>query len=238
MFKVFSAIWTNLIRNQVKRSSCEVLFRFSNQGTLKASHALIVPVCGLWLKIAIVSGATPFLISNTFLRAVGALIDTQNHQLIIPNHQVQLPMQLTNKGLHLPDMHQLFQIAPCPGSLEKAAETYAQDVMLGEQKKAGEPFVPDDHGDQARTKEHQDQIPKVSENIMTCQSHLHQNPQSQDTSHAPVSSRNQSATSEISKFCPQNSCDPTSVFSASDHHERLESAPRQSASQLCTVDRS
>jgi hypothetical protein len=73
------------IKKQVKRCPCEVVFRFGNQGTLKSSQALVIPVGGMWLKIAVVQGSTPFLISNTLLRALGALIDTQNHQLQIPN---------------------------------------------------------------------------------------------------------------------------------------------------------
>ena len=33
----------------------------------------VVPVCGYELKIAVVPGATPFLVSNTLLRALGGL---------------------------------------------------------------------------------------------------------------------------------------------------------------------
>lgn len=85
------------VRDQVKRCTCEVTFRFGNQGTLKSRHALVVPVCGLGLKIAIVPGTTPFLLSNTLLRAFEALIDTSKHQLILPKHEAKIPLQLTSK---------------------------------------------------------------------------------------------------------------------------------------------
>eukprot|EP00435_Cladocopium_sp_Y103_P038581 s1016_g10.t1 len=115
------------VKQHVRRSSSHVVFRFGNQGTLQATHAMVIPVCGMWLKISVVEGATPFLISNTLLRALGALIDTKNHQLILPSHNTQIPLQLTSKGLYLIDMNQLVSISPVPRSCEAAAETYAQD---------------------------------------------------------------------------------------------------------------
>ena len=48
------------VRKHVKGCSFDVTFRFGNQGTLKATHAMVVPVAGLQLKIAVVKGATPF----------------------------------------------------------------------------------------------------------------------------------------------------------------------------------
>ena len=125
--KEFLAGLPQNIRKWVRRSSSNVVFRFGNQGTLKANHAMVVPVCGMWLKISVVEGSTPFLISNTLLRALGAMIDTANHQLVIPKHQTQIPLQLSPKGLYLIDMNKLFAISPVPGNAEVAAETYAQD---------------------------------------------------------------------------------------------------------------
>eukprot|EP00435_Cladocopium_sp_Y103_P021824 s3570_g5.t1 len=122
------------IKPHVKRSTCDVVFRFGNQGTLRATHALILPVGGMWLKIAVVKGATPFLISNTLLRALGAIIDTSQHILNIPKHQAQIQLQLSPKGLYLLDMNQLTSIAPVPGSSDSIAETFAQDSFPESQK--------------------------------------------------------------------------------------------------------
>jgi len=121
------------IKDHVKRCSCEVLFRFGNQGTLKSSQALVLPVGGMRLKIAVVKGATPFLISNTLLRALGALIDTQNHQLKIPKFNANINLKLTSKGLYLIDMNKLTDIAPIPKSLASSAETFAQDTIQSSQ---------------------------------------------------------------------------------------------------------
>ena len=76
-----------------------------------------------------VEGSTPFLISNTLLRALGAMIDTESDTLIMPKHDCKIPLRLSSKGLYLIDMNMLFQIAPVPGSSSEPAETYAQETQ-------------------------------------------------------------------------------------------------------------
>ena len=120
------------IRRQVHRSSCDVVFRFGNQGTLRSSHALVIPVCGLRLKIAVVPGATPFLLSNTLLRALGAVVDTGRNKLLIHQHQTEIPLKLTEKGLYLIDTNKLFSISSATTRESCMAETYAQDSSSGE----------------------------------------------------------------------------------------------------------
>ena len=85
------------IKNQVKRCKCEVIFRFGNQGTLKSEHAIMIPMFGLGLKIAIVPGTTPFLLSNTLLRALGASIDTGSNMLKFPKYQKAGPTEAVTK---------------------------------------------------------------------------------------------------------------------------------------------
>ena len=87
------------VRKKIKRCPCDVTFHFGNQGTLKSVQAMVVPVCGFDLKIAIVPGSTPFLVSNTLLRALGALVDTKENQLILPKHGKTIPLKLSSKGL-------------------------------------------------------------------------------------------------------------------------------------------
>ena len=79
-------------RSQLTRCPCEVTFKFGNQGTLTSSQAIVVPIGKLRLKIAIVNGGTPFLISNTFMRAIRAKIDCFSHSLSSPmlNHAIPL----------------------------------------------------------------------------------------------------------------------------------------------------
>ena len=70
------------VRAKLGRCPCQITFKFGNQGTLTSQHALVVPVGKLRLKIAIVPGGTPFLISNTFMRAIRAQIDCFAQRLI------------------------------------------------------------------------------------------------------------------------------------------------------------
>ena len=117
------------VRSKIRRCPCDVTFRFGNQGTLKSVHAMVVPMCGYELKIAVVPGATPFLVSNTLLRALGAMIDTSANQLILPRYNQQIPLKLSNKGLYLVDMNMLFQVSPHQEVVEQPAETFAQESI-------------------------------------------------------------------------------------------------------------
>ena len=70
------------LRNQHRRSHAVLpLGRFGNQGTLQSKEALAVPLGQLQLKIVIVPGGTPFLLSNTLLRALRANIDCMGQGL-------------------------------------------------------------------------------------------------------------------------------------------------------------
>ena len=117
------------IRNRVRRCRCDVMFRFGNQGLLKSDHALVVPIGSLGLKIAVVPGTTPFLLSNTLMRALGATIDTSTNCLVLPNQGAHVQMQLSQKGLYLLDINQLIEAGCQVKSASKVAETYAQDSL-------------------------------------------------------------------------------------------------------------
>ena len=67
----------------------------------------MVPICGFQLKIAIVPGNTPFLISNTLLRALKASIDVEEHTIWSKLLQREFPMQLSPRGLFLIDLNDL-----------------------------------------------------------------------------------------------------------------------------------
>ena len=116
---------TNLhksIRDRLTRCPCKIAFRFGNHGILESEQALVVPISGYNLKIAIVPGSTPFLLSNTLLRTLGAVIDTQEKTLYLKSCQRNVPLQLTPKGLFLIDLNDL---AASAGSLQpEAAETH------------------------------------------------------------------------------------------------------------------
>ena len=95
------------VREQVERCQCRITFRFGNQGTLQSQHALVIPFSGFRLKIAVVPGDTPFLLSNTLLRAIGAVIDTDQSRMWSSKLQRDIPLHLTQKGLFLMDLNDL-----------------------------------------------------------------------------------------------------------------------------------
>jgi hypothetical protein len=69
------------VRQKVSRCPCDITFRFGNHGVLQSRQALVIPIHGLLLKIAVVPGSTPFLLSNTLQRMLGAVIDTERKVL-------------------------------------------------------------------------------------------------------------------------------------------------------------
>ena len=123
-----SAHVANLIRSfpaelqkRLRRCPCNIVFRFGNQGTLESHHALVVPIGNLQLKIAIVEGSTPFLISNTLLRALEAQIDCKHHSLTSPWLSQSIPLKLTPRGLFLIDLIKLVEAGNCFVSGKKDA---------------------------------------------------------------------------------------------------------------------
>ena len=54
------------IRSRIRRTSCNLVFRFGNHQTLSSQHALLFPLHDMWFEVAIVEGNTPFLLSASF----------------------------------------------------------------------------------------------------------------------------------------------------------------------------
>ena len=104
------------IQRKVRRCHCQVVFK---------SQALVIPIGKLNLKVGIVPGCTPFLLSNTFMRALKALIDTANHKLLSPCLRKELSLHLTRNGLYLVDINQLATLAEAVKDTE-VRETYTQ----------------------------------------------------------------------------------------------------------------
>ena len=114
------------VRRQVRRCRCEVTFRFGNQGTLDSQQALVIPIGKLGLKIAIVPGKTPLLLSNTLLRTLKAKLDAYDHCLLSPFVKKPINLKLSSRGLFLMDINELALNAR---SSIPEAETYVQDVL-------------------------------------------------------------------------------------------------------------
>ena len=97
------------IKEKVNRCSCQIVFRFGNQQTLSSQFAMVVPIGDLLLKIAVVPGNTPLLLSNSLMRALRASIDCDQHRLKSPLFPRSIPLQLTSKGLFLLDINELVE---------------------------------------------------------------------------------------------------------------------------------
>ena len=110
------------IKSRIQRCKCEITFRFGNHGTLKSQQAMVIPIKGFRSKVAIVPGSTPFLLSNTLLRALGAVIDTEKHELFARRINLTIPLTLTSKGLFLLDLNDLVGLPEY--SSESTAETH------------------------------------------------------------------------------------------------------------------
>ena len=95
------------VQKSLTRCKCVITFRFGNHGVLQSQHALVIPIHGFLLKVAIVPGSTPFLLSNTLLRALGAIIDTEKKELFATKINRKISLQLTARGLFLLDINEL-----------------------------------------------------------------------------------------------------------------------------------
>ena len=67
----------------------------------------MIPIGNLGLKIAIVKGQTPLLLSNTLLRTLKAQIDIERQRLCSPVLNQSVQLQLNSRGLFLVDLNEL-----------------------------------------------------------------------------------------------------------------------------------
>eukprot|EP00434_Breviolum_minutum_P045152 symbB.v1.2.040420.t1/scaffold7218.1/size12596/1 len=98
-----------VVRNQVKRTDCNLVFRFGNHQTLTSRHAILLPILNTWFRIAIVDGNTPFLLSSEFLRkTLRAVIDTEQGTIWSKTLNKSLEVEVNSKNLFLMDISQLW----------------------------------------------------------------------------------------------------------------------------------
>ena len=98
-----------LVRQRVRKCACRMVFRFGNQSTLTSHTALMVPINkqGLCVKIAVVEGGTPFLISNALLCSLGAVIDTGRQEITFQKLQKTVTVHLSSRNLFLLDFNDI-----------------------------------------------------------------------------------------------------------------------------------
>ena len=128
-------------QKQLTRCPCHVTFRFGNEATLSSNQALVIPLGKLLLKVAIVPGGTPFLLSNTLMRVMEASIDCAKHTLSSKMFNKPVKLQLTPKGLFLIDINCLIQAAKDNQSSSRTpgAQTFAETFVSDEVSEKGHP---------------------------------------------------------------------------------------------------
>ena len=100
------------VRELVQERPVTMSFRFGNNSIVPCHKALFVPVDKFWIKIAIVESRTPFLISNSVCRSLGAVIDTNRQSIFFKVLNCELPLELSSKKLFLLDFCALTDSCP------------------------------------------------------------------------------------------------------------------------------
>ena len=80
------------IQKQVSWKKSETIFRFGNNAVLPSIGAVYIPFGSRWLKIEVVSGETPFLLSNSFLKAIDADVCTNKSCLRLNQCDMEIPL--------------------------------------------------------------------------------------------------------------------------------------------------
>ena len=100
------------IRPLIQERKINMSFRFGNNSIVPCHRAILVPVDRFLIKIAIVGSKTPFLISNSVCRNLGAVIDTTKQTIFFRELQCTLPLTLSGKNLFLMDFCELLEKKP------------------------------------------------------------------------------------------------------------------------------
>ena len=91
-------------RREVRKVKSDITFRFGNSGTLSAKHALLLPASGAkWVRVEIVPGNTPLLISNRLLRDLDAVIYVRRGMLCLGGG-AEIPLRFDERGLSIVDL--------------------------------------------------------------------------------------------------------------------------------------
>ena len=121
------------VRERVHWRQSETVFRFGNNGTLKSLGALFLPFGKRWMRIEVVGGETPFLLSNAFIRSLSADILASSCQLWLPDLRQGVELKLNKKGLYLVDLSQILKLMNS-GGRETNSELEVVTYAIGSSK--------------------------------------------------------------------------------------------------------
>ena len=89
------------IQKQMNWKKSETMFRFGNNAVLPSVGALYLPFGKRWMRIEVVEGDTPFLLSNSFLRSIDADVCIRNSSLRLNQLGIEVPLIVNQKGLFM-----------------------------------------------------------------------------------------------------------------------------------------
>ena len=98
--------------DSLKTAPSKVNFRFGNSGMLQSSHAVFFPrKTGGWIRVEVVPGQTPFLLSNSVLRALRAVVDVEARQVWFKGSETVIPLRTCRKNLMSVDFNRILNIS-------------------------------------------------------------------------------------------------------------------------------
>ena len=98
--RLVSSLPSDLKSRVMKVPSEGVVFKFGNAGRLSSNFAVMLPRSqNGWLRVEVVPGQTPFLISNAVLRGLRGIVDVEGCLLGFRGSQVSIPLVPVRKNL-------------------------------------------------------------------------------------------------------------------------------------------
>ena len=97
------------VQQRVQYGKSETVFRFGNNGTLSSVGVVFIPFGDRWMKLEIVDGETPFLLSNAFLKATTADVHSTESQLYFRNLGIGVPLKSNPKGLYTVELSKILK---------------------------------------------------------------------------------------------------------------------------------
>jgi hypothetical protein len=99
------------LAGKVKVTPSKVVFRFGNAGTLQSTSAVFFPrKTGGWIRVEVVPAQTPFLLSNSVLRSLKAVVDVDGGMLWFKGSDDGVPLKSCRKNLMSVDFGKILEL--------------------------------------------------------------------------------------------------------------------------------
>ena len=119
------------VRAKVREQKVSMTFRFGNNSTVACDRAILVPVQRYWIRVAIIKSRTPFLLSNSMFRKLGAIIDTKGHAVHFEEVPCTVPLSITDRKLFTLSVAELIEVAQKCGPSAQTAPN-PENVLIAE----------------------------------------------------------------------------------------------------------